>query len=130
MIKSPEQTRKQGAIFILAFLVCFSFLLVVVPSIVQAQDYGLNATADEAKLPKDTTPMQNKVGTIVGIALSFVGVLFLILIIYAGVSWMTAAGNEQQVSKAKDIIIAAVIGLVIVLSAYAITRFIGTNLAT
>jgi len=116
--------------FILAFLVCFSFLLAVEPALVQAQDYGLNATADAAKLPKDATPIQSRVGSIVGIALSFVGVIFLILMIYAGVMWMTAAGNETQVSKAKDIIIASVIGLVIVLSAYAITYFIGNALTS
>jgi len=42
--------------------------------------------------------------------------------IYAGYLWMLARGNEQEVEKAKNIIIYAVIGLVVVLSAYAITR--------
>jgi len=38
---------------------------------------------------------------------------------------MFAQGNEAQVEKAKQTLIAAVIGLIIVLSAYAITAFIG-----
>jgi hypothetical protein len=41
---------------------------------------------------------------------------------------MTAIGKENQVEKAKNIIIQAVIGLVIVLAAYAITSFIGNQL--
>jgi hypothetical protein len=40
--------------------------------------------------------------------------------------WMTSGGNEERVKKAKQILIAAIIGLVIILSAYAITNFIGT----
>ena len=52
----------------------------------------------------------------------------MLLIIYGGILWMTAMGKENQVEKAKNIIIQAVIGLVIVLAAYAITSFIGNQL--
>jgi len=45
--------------------------------------------------------------------------------VYAGLMWMTAGGNEDRIKKARQILIAAIIGLVIVLSAYAITQFIG-----
>ena len=66
-----------------------------------------------------------RVGIIIGSLLSFIGVLFMILIIYGGLLWMTARGNEQQVEKAKKLIIQSIIGLIIVLSAYAITNLIG-----
>ncbi len=49
----------------------------------------------------------------------------MILVIYAGILWMTARGNEQQVERAKTLLVQSIIGLVIVFSAYAITRFIG-----
>jgi hypothetical protein len=68
------------------------------------------------------------IGIIVGTALSFVGVLFFLLIVYAGIIWMTARGNDQDVTKAKDLMQSAIIGLIIVLSAYAITTFITSNL--
>jgi hypothetical protein len=58
------------------------------------------------------------------ILLSLLGLIFVVLIIYAGFLWMTAAGNEEKIKKSKDIMIAAVIGLAIVLSAYAITIFV------
>ena len=64
---------------------------------------------------------------LLGLILSFVGVLFLALIIFAGVSWMTAGGNDQKIEKAKNLIINAAIGLLIVLAAYAITSFIGSK---
>lgn len=65
-------------------------------------------------------------GVLIGSILSFIAVVFMILIIYSGILWMTARGNEQQVEKAKNLIIQAIIGLIIVLSAYVITSFIGS----
>ena len=61
------------------------------------------------------------IGKIIGIALSFIGVIFLGLLIYGGYTWMVARGNEQAVEKAKSIIINAIIGLGIVVMAYAVT---------
>jgi hypothetical protein len=48
--------------------------------------------------------------------------------IYAGITWMIARGNEQKVAQAKDMIINSVIGIIIVFAAYAITSFIGTRI--
>jgi hypothetical protein len=51
-----------------------------------------------------------------------------VITIIAGYQWMTAGGNEEQVAKAKKNISNAVIGLIIILAAYAITWFIFTYL--
>jgi len=64
------------------------------------------------------------IGAIVSIILSFLGVIFVILIIYSGFLWMTAGGNEIKVMKAKKIIVNAVIGVFIVLASYSITFFV------
>ncbi len=53
--------------------------------------------------------------------LGLLGLLFLVLMIYAGILWMTAQGDPKQVAKAKEIIISSVIGAVIVASSYALT---------
>ncbi len=58
------------------------------------------------------------------IVLSLLGIIFLGLIIYAGIRWMKAGGNEEEVNKAKDIITSSIIGLLIVLGAYAISFFV------
>lgn len=68
------------------------------------------------------------VGNVINALLGILGVVFLILVIYAGILWMTAAGNEKQVEKAKDILINGVVGLVIILAAYTITYFVIENL--
>ncbi len=64
------------------------------------------------------------IGNLIKVILSLIGVLFLIMMIYGGFLWMTAGGNETQVEKAKKLIIAAVIGTIIVVSAYAISYFV------
>lgn len=63
-------------------------------------------------------------GNIIGAALSFIAVLFFIMVVYGGFIWMTARGNEQMVDKGKESVIAAVIGIVIVFGAYAITNLV------
>jgi len=64
------------------------------------------------------------IGTIISVILSFLGVIFLILMVYGGYTWMMAAGNDEKVTKAKSLIKAAIIGLLIVVGAYAITIFV------
>ena len=64
------------------------------------------------------------IGSIIKIVIGFLGVIFLLLTVYAGMTWMTAAGDSKKVDKAKGILTTAVIGLVIVLAAYTITEFV------
>lgn len=68
------------------------------------------------------------VATIIKRVLTLVGTIMFVLIVYGGYLWMTAGGNDEQVDKAKTTIRNAVIGLVIVLSSYAITIAV-TNIA-
>ncbi len=68
------------------------------------------------------------VAIIISLALSLLGIIFVALIIYAGFTWMTAQGDESKVEKAKNIIIAAVIGIIITISAYIITHFVFSSL--
>ncbi|MFH2063452.1 MAG: hypothetical protein ABIJ46_04885 [bacterium] len=63
-------------------------------------------------------------GTVLGRAIGLVGVIFFVLMIYAGVLWMTARGNDEQVQKARSIMTGAVIGMFIVFAAYYILDFV------
>lgn len=72
---------------------------------------------------------QNIIGNIIGAFLSVLGVIFMILLIYGGFRWMNARGNEDETKKARDIIFQATIGLIIVMSAYAISFFISAVVA-
>jgi hypothetical protein len=79
-------------------------------------------TTNSGKTAEQT--LTKEVGTIISEVLSFLGVVFLILMIYGGYVWMKARGNETDVKRARDIIIDALLGLIIVVAAYAISYFV------
>ena len=65
---------------------------------------------------------------IIRVFLGFLGIIALIIILYAGFKWMTAMGNSEQVGEAKTMLIQAAIGFLIILSAYGLTSFLMDNL--
>ena len=89
---------------------------------------GVDTAASPAGL-QQTGTLQDIIGGIISVALGFIGVLLFALFIYAGFLWMTAGGNEEQVKKAKGLIMNAVIGLIIVIASYAIADFVLTQLS-
>lgn len=72
----------------------------------------------------DPTDVRDIIVELIKIFLTFLGIIFVILILVAGFKWMTAAGNEDQIKEAKEQLSRAIVGLIIILSAYAITYFI------
>lgn len=68
------------------------------------------------------------VGTIINAILSIVGLVFLILTVFAGFNWMTSQGNQEKVKKSTDTLKSSVIGLIVTLSAWTIWNFIFANL--
>ncbi|MGI6373777.1 MAG: hypothetical protein ACOX0C_00270 [Patescibacteria group bacterium] len=70
----------------------------------------------------------NIVATIVGAVLSLLAVIFLVIMVMEGFKWMMAGGNTEQVSKSQTAIKNAIIGLIVVLAAYAITYFVMVRL--
>jgi len=68
------------------------------------------------------------IARVIRFILGFLGLIFLVLTLYAGFMWMTSAGNEDRVDKAKKILWGAIIGLAVILFAYAITQFVIVNL--
>lgn len=73
---------------------------------------------------REPRPLTVTVGKIINSVLTILGIVAVALILYAGFLWMTARGNEQQVEKARSILTQAVIGLIIILAAYSIARFV------
>lgn len=107
--------------YCLVLIILFGFLML--PALVLADDYGLSDTAQAAELDT-STELPTLIGNIIGTGLSMIGVIFFALMVYGGILWMTARGNEEISKKASNTIIAAVIGIIIVLSSYAITNFV------
>jgi len=88
---------------------------------VWAQDFG-TGYLEGVELPSQD--IRIVIVNIIRIALGVLGVIALSLIIAGGYIWMTAAGNESRILTAKKVILNAVIGLIIIFLAFAITTFV------
>ncbi len=87
-----------------------------------AASQGVFNTSGEKTLPE-------RIGLIIKVLLSLVGVIFLVMIVMGGIMWMTG-GDSPQVKKAQQRIANAAIGLAITVLAYVVVSFVITNIAT
>jgi len=114
------------AFAIIAFLVVPAFVLTA-----QAQfDPGLNQVSTGLNNSLSQTDPRTVIGRIINMALGFLGVLAVGIVLLGGFKWMTAGGNEEKTGEAKKLLGAGVIGLVIILSSWAIANFIINSLNT
>jgi len=71
-----------------------------------------------------TQDIRVTIANIIRVALGLLGIVAVVIIIYGGVMYLTSAGEPEKIKKAKDLLIAAIIGLVIILTSFAIASFI------
>ncbi len=121
-----------------ALILSFVFLTIMAVGPAQAQvptppaggawnnQVGMNEIGVEYGEPNPQAP-----SSVIAIAVRLInysllvlGILFVALLVMSGYQWMTAGGNEDQVEKAQSRMKNAIIGLVIVLSSWAITEFV------
>ena len=128
MIYCPKELMRKIAIYTLTLAMMFG----LATPLVLAEDFTDDIRNNLQPVEQIYGPVDDVDGgtfpravvRIINVALGFLGVLFLGLIIYGGYMWMTAAGMEDRVSKAKKIISASIIGVVIIMLSYAITYFV------
>src|SRR5687768_2207405 len=105
-------------------LILILSFLILVPVIASAQQRGFGSAVKNLDDAVGGAGLQRDISVSIGTAikgvLAALGTIFLILTVYAGVLWMTAAGKEEQIEKAQGVLKTAIIGLAITLSAYAI----------
>lgn len=92
------------------------------------KSYTNEAFGGGSEVAVDATTFSSGLISIINILLTFVGMVFFLMMIYAGFTWMSARGNEEQVTKSKTLIKEMVIGLIIIITARLITEFILTNI--
>jgi phage shock protein PspC (stress-responsive transcriptional regulator) len=88
-----------------------------------ANELGLNEIGSNLGLSTEQN-VKAVIANIIRVLLGFLGLIAVVLVLYAGFQWMTAAGNEEKVATAQSTLRAGLIGLVIILAAFAIASFI------
>jgi hypothetical protein len=111
------------------FLVIFTLFVFFTPIIVSAtvDIFGIRTIEDETHLTNED-PRALSV-RIINIALSFLGIIAVIIILFGGFKWMTAGGNQEEVGKAKKILIAGLIGLIVILLSWGVSSWVITEVS-
>ena len=109
------------------FAANFCFAAFLKPEI-QANIGNQAIKAGESGFEVSGTDIYGLVQTVINAFLAVIGTLLLIYMLYAGYNWMSAQGDEEKVTKAKDTIQRAIIGLIIIIAAYAISVFVMARL--
>jgi len=87
-------------------------------------NFGLNEVNNGLNNSLSAGDPRTIIGRIINVVLGFLGVIAVGIILLGGFKWMTAGGNEDKVSEAKKLLGAGVIGLVIILAAWAVATFV------
>jgi hypothetical protein len=96
---------------------------------------SVNTTCTDEKctlpnpLGEEKTSVQEFIGKIINAVLGVVGSIALLMFIYGGFLWLTAAGKAENVKKGQEVIIWAVLGLVVIFTSYALVRFVITSVS-
>jgi Zn-dependent protease with chaperone function len=124
------------ALFILTPVFAFSLPALAADTGTGGADvWGNNATGGGADNFTGTTglgtaDLRTTIANIIKLVIGFLGIIAVVIILIGGFKWMTAGGSEDKVGEAKKLIIAGIIGLVIILLAYAIASFVLDSLNT
>ena len=105
--------------------------LLLIPSITQAgikiELVGGLEKLEGINLGQEQDPV-TVASRIINSLLLLLGIISVIITLLGGYKWMTSAGNVEKVTEAKNLIKNGIIGLIIILSAYTITRFVIENM--
>ncbi|MFZ2681687.1 MAG: hypothetical protein WAZ14_01155 [Patescibacteria group bacterium] len=117
--------------FFIVLAVGFLVMSLAHPALALVLDSGLDSAAGDIGAGYNISQqLPQLVGSLIKVVIGLLGVIFLVLTIYAGITWMTAGGEEKKIAQAKGTLSTAVIGLVIALAAYSITDFVLSQLIT
>ena len=93
-----------------------------------ANDLGVGAVGSSIKL--GAGDVRQTAARIINVALGFLGIIAVVIVLIGGFKYMVAGGNEEKTGEARKLIISGIIGLAIILSAWAITSFVISKLVT
>lgn len=105
-------------------------LLAPAPSLANTAGNSTVITADSLGLSYGaatglgSSDVRTTVASIIRVAMGLLGIVAVVIILFGGFTWMTAGGNEEKVGEAKKWIFSGIIGLAIILSAYALASFV------
>jgi hypothetical protein len=96
----------------------------ILPSFALAQGTNLYINELAEPIGLGTQDVRLTIASILNVALGLLGIIAVVIIIYSGFIWMTAGGNDDRIKEAKTMLINGLIGLIIIITSYAVARFV------
>lgn len=110
---------------VVAFFILASF---VAPLAVSAGYYGLEESGDKGGYTvnngQSSFTISGFITTAIKAVLGFIAIILFLFILYSGLRWMTAQGNEEAIAQAKDTLQTTLVGFLVVVAAYGVTTLI------
>lgn len=72
----------------------------------------------------DTVDIVDVIARVIKTIFAFTGILALLQFIYGGLLWMTSSGNQEKITKGKNTLLWAILGIIVVFMSYAFVRFV------
>ena len=110
-----------------ATLTLSSLSLFAGSALAQAGNPGFGKDADNLLAP-GKAPLGESITRLINYFLGILGLIAVAFLIYAGVLMVTAAGNDEKITKAKSIITYSVIGIIIIILSWSIVKFVTGSL--
>ena len=105
-----------------------SYTLMALPMLASAQaSLGIELGVGTGLGTRD---LKDTIVAVLNVLLGFLGILAVIIILLGGFKWMTAAGSEDKIGEAKKLISAGIVGLVVILAAYAIATYVISTISS
>lgn len=101
--------------------------MLLLPAAAMAQLSGSQSDLSEVQTAigtDATNDLPTLIGNGIAVLLSILGIIFVVLVVYAGFLYLTAAGDDSKVSKAKTLLAQSITGLIIIIASYAISAFV------
>jgi hypothetical protein len=122
-------TIQKASRFLMSFALVFSMMMPVATLAqgdLTTDDLGVGVIQDDIKLGGGD--VRQTAARLINVALGFLGIIAVVIVLIGGFKYMVSGGNDEKTSEARRLILSGIIGLAIILSAWAITSFVLSRL--
>jgi hypothetical protein len=123
-ISKVKNVARIGFAILVMAMALSPLLSATLVSAADSDPFGVDIVGGATALGGKDTDLRETIGNIIKVALSFLGVIAIVIVLIGGFKYMTSGGDDTKTAAARNYIISGIIGLAIVLSAYAITSFV------
>ncbi|MBN2307196.1 PKD domain-containing protein [Candidatus Peregrinibacteria bacterium] len=129
MTRKTQKITFNVLLIVMILITCFHFVEAFAQGDLTGGGRGLAIPESEVAISQDIAqrPLAEVVLGMVNYFIGFLGFVAVITFVYAGVLWVVAGGQDEQITKAKKIMTYSSLGLVVVLLSFSIVTFITSS---